>query len=168
MTEEDYTNMDLATADELLVQAGYPAIAKALRFQTQGNRNLIQGEWGQKVVSAFENILQVHVVNALASVQRSLDEQHDMVERLLAMQKASDKNAKQALAVAKETGRGLKKLRDELMAQGQRLDASEADRRQLNQRISNIERLLEARPAQREIEHQAILDAIAAERGGDG
>lgn len=117
---DDYTNMDLDTADELLVNAGHPAIAKALRFQTQGNRNLIQGEWGSRVVGAFEHILNTRVVDVLASVQSTLDHQHDLVQQILAMQKASDANAKRALAVAKETGRGLKKLNDRV----ERIEAS--------------------------------------------
>jgi hypothetical protein len=83
--KEEYTNFDLDTADELLVAAGYPSIAKALRHQTQGNRNLIQGEWGSRVVEAFENILQARVVAVLTSVQQRLDEQIGLVQQLITM-----------------------------------------------------------------------------------
>lgn len=55
-----------------------------------------------------------------------------------------------------------------------RMDSSEADRAQLNDRLSRIEQLLAARPAQRLIEHQALLSEImkahsdaAADDNGD-
>jgi DNA repair ATPase RecN len=118
---DEYTNLDLDTADELLVQAGHPSIAKALRYQTQGNRNLIQGEWGTKVVNAFENILQVHVVAALASVQQTLDQQRDLVQQILDSQKKSEKTANQALSVAKAGARGLGKITTRVDAQADQI-----------------------------------------------
>ena len=48
-----------------------------------------------------------------------------------------------------------------------RMNASEQDRAHLHQRLTNIEQLLEARPAQREQEHKALMDAIL-ERRADG
>jgi hypothetical protein len=131
VSDEPYTNLDLETADAILIAAGHGEIARALKHQTHGNRNLIQGEWGMKVVKAFENILQVQVVNALADVQKSLDQQYDLVQQILAMQKVSDQNAKRALAVAKETARGLKKL------EGQ-MKESQADRRTLHQEVAGV------------------------------
>ncbi len=61
MTEDEYTNLDLDTADELLVAAGHPSIAKALRLQTQANRNLVQGEWGKSFANSLDVILGKHV-----------------------------------------------------------------------------------------------------------
>jgi hypothetical protein len=110
MSDEPYTNMDLETADQILISAGHGEIARALKYQTHGNRNLIQGEWGMKVVSAFEQILQVQVVKALASVQQTLDQQHDLVQQILVSQKNSEKTAKQALTVAKAGAARLGKL----------------------------------------------------------
>ena len=106
---DEYTNLDLDTADELLVASGHPEIAKALRFQTQGNRNLIQGEWGKSFVNALENIMDTRVVNVLTSVQQRLDEQIGLVERLIAMVQGANATAQEALTVSKENGRGLGK-----------------------------------------------------------
>lgn len=128
---DEYTNLDLDTADELLVQAGHPAIAKALRHQTQGNRNLIQGEWGMKVVSAFENILQAKVVDVLASVQVRLDQQIELVGQVLTEVREAKKTAKEALAVAKEARQETKKV------QGQ-LKESQADRQGIHAEIADL------------------------------
>lgn len=159
-TNDEYTNMDLDTADEMLVAAGHPAIAKALRFQTQGNRNLIQGEWGSRVVSAFENILQAQVVNVLTNVQLRLDEQIALAQQILTTAKEAQKTARQALSVSKAGAARLGKLET-------RMDASEADRIDLRARLERIERIMADRPEQREAEHQALLDAIRS-GGRDG
>lgn len=160
MTERDepYTNLDLDTADEILVAAGQPAIAKALRYQTQGNRNLIQGEWGMQVVSSFEKILNVQVVTALANVQQTLDQQHALVQQILASQKNSEKVARQALTVAKAGAARLGKLES-------RMDASEDDRADLRARLNRIEALLDARPAARVVERQELLAALRGDTG---
>lgn len=47
-----------------------------------------------------------------------------------------------------------------------RMDASEADRVDLRQRLERIERIMAERPEQREAEHQALLKAIRD--GGHG
>jgi len=61
MTDEEYTNMDLDTAEELLIHAGRPELAQALRFQAQGVRNLVQGEWGASFVNSLDGLLEKHV-----------------------------------------------------------------------------------------------------------
>lgn len=118
---DEYTNLDLDTADELLIAAGQPAIAKALRYQTQGNRNLIQGEWGMKVVEAFEHILQERVVAVLADVQTSLDKQIGLVQ--------------QVLTAHKENARGLKKHGRQIAALTRRVTALEEN----NMRLAALE-----------------------------
>lgn len=139
MTEEEpYTNLDLDTAEELLIAAGKKELAVALRYQAQGVRNLVQGTWGQSFVNSLETIMDTRVVSVLASVQSRLDEQYGMVQQLLAMQKASDKNAKRALAVAKETGLGLKKLSGEVVALSSAMAESKADRADLRERIDAL------------------------------
>lgn len=157
--EEDYTNADLDMADEMLVSAGFPAIAKALRFQTQGNRNLIQGTWGMQVVEAFQNILQVQVVAALATVQVTLDKQHDLVQQILTSQKNSEKIARQALSVAKAGQRGLKKLEQDVRAlnarHGEQIAALAAD-------IAEIKKVIAARPAQRAADQERLEERLAA------
>jgi predicted RNase H-like nuclease (RuvC/YqgF family) len=52
----------------------------------------------------------VQVVKALASVQQTLDQQHDLVQQILVSQKNSEKTAKQALTVAKAGAARLGKL----------------------------------------------------------
>lgn len=51
-----------------------------------------------------------------------------------------------------------------------RMDASEADRRQMNDRLARMEDIIRARPEQREREHQAIVDAVVDQlrQAGDG
>lgn len=46
-----------------------------------------------------------------------------------------------------------------------RMDASEVDRADLRSRLERIEAILAARPAQREIEHQTLLAALAEQYG---
>lgn len=153
MSDEPYTNLDLDTAEELLIAAGKKELAVALRYQAQGVRNLVQGEWGQSFVNTLESVMDTRVVNVLSSVQSRLDEQYGMVQQLLAMQKASDKNAKRALAVAKETGLGLKKLSGEVTALGKAMAESKEDRADLRERINRLE---------------SRIEQLTQERGGDG
>lgn len=61
MSDDEYTNLDLDTAEALLIAAGRPELAQALRYQAQGVRNLVQGEWGQSFASALESILARHI-----------------------------------------------------------------------------------------------------------
>jgi hypothetical protein len=60
-SQEPYTNMDLDTAEELLIQAGKPELAVALRYQAQGVRNLVQGEWGKSFIKSLDDLLAVHI-----------------------------------------------------------------------------------------------------------
>lgn len=128
---EDYTNMDLDTADEILVAAGHPSIAKALRFQTQGNRNMIQGEWGQSFVNALDTIMEKRIVTQLTNVQISLD-------RILGSVIAADKTAQQALTVAKAGAARLGKLSTEVKVVKKALDESKRDRADLRREIAEL------------------------------
>ena len=58
---DPYTNLDLDTAEELLIAAGRPELAAALRYQAQGVRNLVQGEWGQSFIASLEGLLTRHI-----------------------------------------------------------------------------------------------------------
>lgn len=134
MTDE-YRNLDLDTADELLIAAGRPELAQALRYQTQGVRNLVQGEWGQSFVNALDNIMETRVINVLASVQQRLDQQIELVQQIL--------------TAHKETVRGLKKANSRITAIDKRhekqwaeamamLTESKQDRADLRQRIDAL------------------------------
>ncbi len=159
MTEEQpYTNLDLDTAEELLIQAGKPELAVALRYQAQGVRNLVQGTWGQSFVNTLENVMDTRVVSVLASVQARLDEQIGLVEQLIAMARDANATAHEALNVAKGGTARLGKLET-------RMDASEADRIELRERLERIEAIMAERPAQRQAEHQALLAAIREVNG---
>jgi hypothetical protein len=61
MTDKSYTNLDLDTAESMLVGSGNPEQAKAMRYYTQGMRNFIQGEFGQSFVDAFERVMVRHI-----------------------------------------------------------------------------------------------------------
>jgi hypothetical protein len=153
VSDEEYTNLDLDTAEELLIAAGKRELAVALRYQAQGVRNLVQGEWGRSFVGALENIMDTRVVNVLASVQQQLDQQIALAQQILTTAKDAQKTARQALSVSKAGAARLGKLED-------RMDASEADRADLRARLERIERIMAERPEQREAEHQALLKAI--------
>ena len=54
---QQYTNADLDTAETLLIAAGQPAIAVALRRYTEGQRNMMQGVWGQSFIASLQGII---------------------------------------------------------------------------------------------------------------
>jgi DNA repair ATPase RecN len=180
--DDAYTNLDLDTAEEMVIAAGKPELAKALRYQAQGVRNLVQGEWGGAFVKTLENIMDTRVISVLTSVQQRLDQQYDIVQQLLAMQKASDKTAKQALSVAKAGAARLKKLEMGQKKYNTRLDdvikRLEADEERLDKKRERIDRLefevgelkawVTGLPTPEESKRLiTLLERIAAERGGD-
>lgn len=61
MSEGAYTNLDLDTAEQLLIAAGQPGQAAAMRQMTQGWRNMWQGEFGQSFVDAFDRVVAKHI-----------------------------------------------------------------------------------------------------------
>lgn len=61
MSDDEYTNLDLETAEGLLYAAGKPELAKALHHHAHGVRNLVQGEWGRSFVNSLDDILGKHV-----------------------------------------------------------------------------------------------------------
>lgn len=63
MTEkkEPYTNLDLETAEQLLIAAGQPELAQGMWHYTQGWRNYVQGEFGQSFVDAFDRVVGNHI-----------------------------------------------------------------------------------------------------------
>lgn len=60
-TPESYTNLDLETAEQLLIAAGKIEMAQALHHHAHGIRNLVQGEWGRSFVASLEGLLTKHV-----------------------------------------------------------------------------------------------------------
>ena len=129
---ETYSNLDLETAERMVIAAGKPELAPALRAHADGVRNLVQGEWGKSFVGSLENLL-VKYIDPLGKDMGGLraDVQH----------------------WAAESAARLGKLEA-------RMGASEADRAELRQRLERIERIMAERPSQREAEHQALLKAI--------
>ena len=108
MTQEEYTNLDLDTAEELLITAGKPELAKALRYQAQGVRNLVQGEWGLAFVGALESISKANTERILAEVATRLDEITSYVQQSVTIGRESkeialrsEKTALESLAVSK-------------------------------------------------------------------
>lgn len=197
MSDEAYTNLDLDTAEEMVIAAGKPELAKALRFQAQGVRNLVQGEWGGAFVKTLENIMDTRVISVLTTVQQQLDQQIDLAQQILGMVKTADKTAKEALTVAKAGAARLgkfqqdldglhagqkrisgevKELRDKIEAGEQRLDRKREELDGIQQRLNDLDAFkadVEARIARSLSEDEVreftvLLRQIAAERGGDG
>jgi len=60
-SKEPYTNLDLETAENLLIAAGKPELAKALGYHKDGVRNMIQGEWGNSFINSLNTLLKTHI-----------------------------------------------------------------------------------------------------------
>ena len=100
-----------------------------------------------------------------------------MSKNLLHLMQHQDTQHQEQLTAIGEAVRGLKKLSETVSDLEGRMERSEADRADMrerimrleavNDRLAAIESVMAARPAAREREHQAILDAIS-ERHGDG
>lgn len=138
MTDEPYTNLDLDTAEEMLIVAGKPELAKALRYQAQGVRNLVQGEWGTSFVNALENIMDTRVISVLTSVQQRLDQQIELVQQVLTTAREAKEIAQQALVVSKAGTRGLGKLTKDVNILKKAMGDSQEDRADLRRRIDTI------------------------------
>lgn len=143
MTDEPYTNLDLDTAEALLISAGRPELAQALRYQAQGVRNLVQGEWGGAFVRTLENVMDTRVVNVLASVQQRLDQQIELVQQIL--------------TAHKETVRGLKKV------QGQMRESQE-DRRAIHTEVAEVKADMELMKTVIAADIQSRLEVLEADR----
>jgi len=98
---DDYTNLDLETAEELLRAAGKPELAEALGYHANGVRNLVQGEWGKSFVNSLEGLLVRHIQPLVVGQG-------------------------QLLAAQEESARGLKKLSEEFAAVIPRIERLEA------------------------------------------
>jgi hypothetical protein len=85
------------------------------------------------------------------------------IDRQLGQYPIDGQKLDQILRVVEEIAPRLGKLES-------RMNASEADRKQMNDRLARIETVLAARPDQREKEHQAIIDAVVEQlkQAGDG
>ena len=129
-----------------MISAGRPELANALRYQAQGVRNLVQGEWGLSFVNTLEKVMDTRVVSVLTSVQARLDEQISLVAQLL--------------AVHKETARGLKKLQAQMKE-------SQGDRRKIHQEVANVKSEVAAIQARldRQDEIERRLVALEARDG---
>lgn len=71
--EEEYTNLDLETAEQLMFAAGKPELSKALHHHAHGVRNLVQGEWGKSFVNSLEDLLIKHIDPLAASQKETQD-----------------------------------------------------------------------------------------------
>ena len=101
-----------------------------------------------------------------------------MSKNLLHLMQHQDTQHQEQLAAIGEAVRGLGKIGEDVADLKERMDASEADRADMreritrledvNDRLARIEAIVAARPAEREREHQAILDAIAKRDDGNG
>lgn len=118
MSDKPYTNADLDAAEDRLVGLGRDGEAAALRHYTQGIRNLVQGEWGQSFLGALESISARQAQTIVGALQGDL------------------------LALRGEVGALGEQFHSEVKTLSERMDASEADRRQINERLDRIERLL--------------------------
>lgn len=103
---DDYTNLDLITAEELLRAAGNPGMADALNHHANGVRNMIQGIWGTSFIKSLEGLLVKHI-DPLTVGQGTL------------------------LAAQEETARGLKKLSSEFATVISRIERLEAQQAQI-------------------------------------
>lgn len=72
MSEEEYTNLDLETAEALVISAGHPKLAPALHAHAQGVRNLVQGEWGKSFVKSLEDMSERQTNAIVAAVKGEL------------------------------------------------------------------------------------------------
>lgn len=90
-----------------------------------------------------------------------------MSKNLVSLLQVIERNHIEIMASLEVNATTVKKLVEDVGNLQGRMDSSEADRRQINERLSRIETIMAARPVEREREHQAILDAIS-ERHGDG
>lgn len=128
-------NLDLETAEALLIAAGKPELAQALRFQAQGVRNLVQGEWGKAFVGSFEGLLVRHItplVEGQAELLSGQKETHSSVTAL------------------SEHFQALSEIVDQLETGYHNLNERHAGQIQtLTSDIASIKSVMEARPAQR-------------------
>jgi PAS domain S-box-containing protein len=139
--EEEYTNLDLETAEQILFTAGKPELAKALHHHAHGVRNLVQGEWGKSFVGALENIMDTRVLSVLTNVQLRLDEQIGLVQQILTTAREAKAIAQEALSVSKAGAARLGKMEKGQIAlnkrQTQQYKESQADRADLRGRINS-------------------------------
>lgn len=141
MTEEEYTNLDLETAEGLVIAAGHPRLAPALHAHAQGVRNLVQGEWGKSFVKSLEDISDRQTNTIVAAVKDEI------------------------AALRGEVGA----IQRQFQGVTQRLDASEADRRAIHEEIAALEKKLDVYIAGSKREEliaiRRELDALKQARG---
>jgi hypothetical protein len=143
--DEPYTNLDLDTAKAMMIAAGQPDIARALQYQADGVRNLVQGEWGQSFVRSFEDVLARHI-GPLAEEVKGL--------------RGDVQNS--AMEVAARLGKNeadIAGIDQRVIGVEERVSALEAN----NTRLDVLEATIKARPALREAEYRAIAERAAEE-----
>ena len=106
--EEAYTNLDLETAEAMVIAAGHPKLAPALMAHAQGVRNLVQGEWGKSFVTSLEDISARQTETIVAAV------------------------GGQIAALQREVSA----IRGQFQDVSKRMDASEEDRRSIHREIA--------------------------------
>jgi len=125
MTEKPYTNLDLDTAESLLIAAGSPEQAKAMRHHTQGIRNFIQGEFGQSFVDAFERVMEKHIT--------------PLSEEIHGLRTDVQQSAAESAARLGKLEEGQERLAGEVADLAGRMSASEADRKDMHHRLARLE-----------------------------
>lgn len=134
-TQDGGTDWELLQAENAIAASGTDtvALAKAQRRHADAIRNMMQGA----LVPSFVSLVERVIGEKITPVSEGIEGLRGDVRHL-----------------ASESAARLGKLE-------QRMDESEEDRADLRRRLERIERILAERPAQREAEHQALLQAIA-------
>ena len=184
MSDADYTNLDLDTAEQLLLDAGRPDEAAALRRYSHGIRNMMQAA----VVPGFVRTLEIVVSKQIGALTASIAERDAKeFERRVEWRERTDKrfdNFGNELDAGFAEVRGLRgdftALQAEFQAVGATVDGlvetvghvqsalADLNRRhgeqwrEVTDRISKIEAILRDRPAQRAAEQQAYEDRMRA------
>jgi len=130
---------DLREAENAMVAAGHPDIALGMRRHSEAQRNMMQGVLVPMFVEMVERTLGTRIDGLRTDVQ----------------------------AWAQESAARLGKLEDIVVALAERVTLGEVERADLRARVLLVEKGIAAlsqiiadRPAQRQIEHQALIAAI--------
>lgn len=111
----------------VVAPGGGKELALAMRRHADGVRNMMQSELVPSFQNAIDRIMEQRVVDVLASVQRSLDTQMDMVQQVL---NAHREDAARLGKLERGHRRHAKRI-GALEANNTRLDALEAEVRRL-------------------------------------
>lgn len=188
MNDEAYTNLDLDTAEELLIAAGRPELAKALRYQAQGVRNLVQGEWGQSFVNTLDSMLALHlqpIAKEMAALRSEVATRLGKLEKATALlKKGQQRISSEVNTLGEEVSelRGshdaqntrheaqIREITDRLERKRERFDRDEERIEENERQIAELRQIITDRQIQRPIEYEQLADAIVErlKARGDG